>query len=142
MQTTSQKNWLTGICLLLLVGCSMSRGNLARNDADGPDSQADQLSDSKSASIDDTDGPPSQPGVKQPGSTRKKLAGWLNNVVPKRESIPLERTDSNSTDDPADLVADEDSGFWKHNNASAPADDPKLAKSKSADASEENPFEE
>lgn len=145
MQTwMSHKCWLAGISLIVLAGCSMSRRNLARNGEDRPEFQSDQSADTKTADAGnaDADGPPSQPGVRKPGDSRKKLAGWLSNASPKRESIPLDRTDSDTSEDSDESVAEGDSGFWKHTDTTPVGDDSKLAKSQSADVTKGNLFEE
>jgi hypothetical protein len=135
-----------GIGANLITGCSMSRNNLTRHEVDS-DRLADEADGgTKTANADtsaaDSDEPPSQPGVKMPGSNRKKLAGWLSKADPKRESIPLDRTDTTSSKDSGE--SDDDAGGlnWKQNDSSSASDQSQVAKSKKSNADETNLFDE
>lgn len=135
MQTRmSQQALLAGIGLLLLAGCSMSRGTLAGKEL--PDSSGVKTADADSA---DSDSPPAQPGARRSKGSRNKLTGWLNNKAPKKESIPLERTDSKSDED--DDAGESEPNFWTHSDQPAAAIDPKLAKSKGTTTDKASLFE-
>lgn len=137
---------IVGFSLILVAGCSSSRGNLARNSSDAALSITDELdavdtTPVKSASADSAvDGPPSQPGVKPAGGARNKLTSWMKKKDPKRESIPLERTDSASRRDDDDSLAEEDSGWWKQSDTPITADNLQARKSRSSATDSTNPF--
>lgn len=135
MQTRmSRQALLAGTGLLLLAGCSMSRGTLAGKEL--PDSSSMKTAD---ANPSDSDAPPAQPGARKSKGSRNKLAGWLNNKAPKKESIPLERTDSKSEED--DDAGETEPNFWTHSDQPAVTTDPKLAKSKGPTTDKASLFE-
>ena len=144
-----QLKWILAIALVTTSGCSLTSGNLANKSSDSGIRNADasdaadsgfvRTADAQSADG-DADGPPSQPGVKQKGGSRKKLAGWLKKVEPKRESIPLDRTDSNRDDD--DSIADAGSDWWKHNEAPATGDESRSTKLNKSRDKEASPFDQ
>ncbi len=137
---------ILAIGLLFASGCSLSRGNLASK-SEAESGTAEQLDNDKDALVKSAvgestdagaDGPPSQPGAKSGGGSRKKLAGWLKKSEPKRASIPLDRTDSEKESE--ESVADEGPGFWKHSDAPMTADS-QSAKSQKSSLDSPNPFE-
>ena len=143
-----QRFLIVGIGLIFVGGCSMSRGNLARN-SDSAHSVADEFdagdaapaqTTSTGSSIAGADAPPSQPGVKPSGGARQKLTGWMKKKDPKRESIPLERTDS-AAEKEDDSVAD-DSGWWKHSDAPMTAEISPGRKSKGSAVDGSNVFDQ
>ncbi len=142
---------IVGCSLLLIGGCSYSRGSQVSRASETGQKIADELAEddapiktaSAETSADDSDGPPSQPGVKSSGGSRKKLTGWLSKGKTKSSTIPLDRTDKSKTAD-ADSAAEEDSGWWKHQDAPATVQNDQSGKSKDPDAlslSSSNPFD-
>lgn len=135
---------IVGIGLILIAGCSSSRSNLARNSSERALDVTDELGDAETTPIQTvhdsaTDGPPSQPGAKSAGGVRNKLTSWMKKKDPKRESIPLDRTDSPPQKD-TDSLAEEDSGWWKQTDTPMTADNSQARKSKSSAMDSTNPF--
>ncbi len=137
-----------GLGLLLITGCSFSRGSQVSRASETGQKMADDLADDdalvKTASAetpaDGEDAPPSQPGVKTPGGSRKKLSGWLSKGKTKSNTIPLDRTDKSQSEE---SEAEEDSGWWKHQDAPATAQNGSK-QSKDADSlslNSSNPFD-
>ena len=143
---------IVGCSLLLFGGCSYSRGSQVSRASETGQKMADELAEddasvktvsAEESAADAGDGPPSQPGVKSSGGSRKKLTGWLGKGKTKSSTIPLDRTDKSRTAD-ADSTAEEDSGWWKHQEAPATAQNEQSGKSKDPDAlslSSSNPFD-
>lgn len=140
-----------GLGLLLITGCSFSRGSQVSRASETGQKIADDLADEavvKTASAEvpagGEDGPPSQPGVRSPGGSRKKLSGWLSKGKNKTNSstIPLDRTDKSQSEE---SDAEEDSGWWKHQDAApATAQNGTKGKNKEPDSlslSSTNPFD-
>ena len=144
---------IVGLSLLLIGGCSSSRGSQVSRASETGQKMADDLADddalvktasAKDSGADDGDRPPSQPGVKPRGASRNKLTGWLTKGKSKSSTIPLDRTDkSKGGDEESDV--EEDSGPWKHfQDAPATAQNTQNNKSKDPDdlsLSSSNPFD-
>ncbi|MDB5336504.1 MAG: hypothetical protein JWN70_2123 [Planctomycetaceae bacterium] len=144
---------IVGLSLFLIGGCSYSRASQVSRASETGQKMADELAEddvpvktaSAEAAAEEGDGPPSQPGVKSSGGSRKKLTGWLGKGKTKSNTIPLDRTDKSRTAD-AEADAEEDSGPWKHfQDAPATAQSSRTSKTKDSDAlslSSTNPFEQ
>lgn len=139
--------WMVIGGLLFVTGCASLGGNLAKKGMGDSESLADLDADSDQAdtsSAGDTDagGPPSQPGSKAAKGSRSKLAGWMQNKEPKRQTIPLDRTDSKESDDDADeSLADEGSNWLKFSDAPMTADSQSPKSAKSSFETTSNPFD-
>ena len=141
---------IVGLGVLLQSGCSHSRGSQVSRASETGQQMADDLADDdesvKTASAETPaegdDAPPSQPGVQPAGGSRKKLSGWLSKGKSKSGAIPLNRTDQSATAETES--AEEDSGWWKHRDAQATAQNGTSGKDKEADSlslSSTNPFD-
>lgn len=141
---------IVGLSLMFVSGCSLSRGNQASRASSPAQTEADDLSDEEpiqTASAEaaaDGDAPPPQPGVKAPGGSRKKLAGWLQNGDNSDKTVKLDRTDKSKSAE-VDAEAEEDAGWWKHQQettaSAAKASTSKSANDESLSLSSSNPFE-
>lgn len=145
---------IVGLSLILISGCSFSRGSQVARASETGQKLADELAEDdapvKTASAEnlaaeDSDGPPSQPGVKTSGGSRKKLTGWLSKGKTKTNTIPLDRTDKSKTAE-AESDVEEDTGPWKHfQDAPATAQTSQSSQPKEPDAlslSSSNPFDQ
>lgn len=146
-----QRCLIVGIGLILIQGCSSSRSNLARNSRNSSDaalSVADELADGNTnpiktadAELANDDAPPSQPGAKSAGRGQNKLTSWMKKKDPKRESIPLDRTDSAAQKAADESLAEDDGGFWKQSDTPNSADNLQARKSKGSAIDRTNPFD-
>lgn len=143
-----QRCLIVGIGLILIQGCSSSRSNLARNSSDAALSVTDELADGNAtpiktadAELGNGDAPPSQPGAKPAGAARNKLTSWMKKKDPKRESIPLARTDSAAEKAAEESLAEEDTSFWKQTDTPNTADNLQARKSKGSAIDSTNPFD-
>lgn len=141
---------IVGLGVLLLSGCSYSRGSQVSRASETGQKMADDLADddelvqtaSAETPAEGDDGPPSQPGVKPAGGSRKKLSGWLSKGKSKSGAIPLNRTDKSQSAESE--TAEEDSGWWQHQDAPATAQNASSGKDKDANSlslSSTNPFD-
>lgn len=141
-----QPIWIAMLALMLTCGCSWSRGNLAKNTPNVGSSLDDEVGETKTADAgsadDNAGGPPSQPGAKPKGGSRKKLTGWLKTKEPKRESIPLDRTDTESEKDSEESLADEGNNWWKQSEAPVTADISQAAKKSKSESGDEFQFDQ
>ena len=141
---------IVGLSLILVSGCSLSRGSQASRSSDPGRTAADELSEEEpiqTASSEvaaDGDAPPPQPGVKTAGGSRKKLSGWLQNGGSGSKTVPLDRTDKSKSAE-EDEGTEEDAGWWKHQQeTTASATKARSSRSdepESLSLSSSNPFE-
>lgn len=142
---------MVGLSLFLVSGCSSSRGSQVSRASETGQKLADDLADdapaktvsTEDSATEDGNAPPSQPGIKSPGGSRQKLTGWLSKGQSKSSTIPLDRTDKSQAGDD-ESAAEVDSGWWKHREAPATAQNTSNGKSPDPETlslSSSNPFD-
>ncbi|MES2789741.1 MAG: hypothetical protein V4719_08975 [Planctomycetota bacterium] len=143
---------IVGLAVFLTSGCAFSRGNQVSRSSEPTQKMSDEAADGEApiqtasadgTGADNSDAPPSQPGVKPSGGakSRSKLTGWLTKGTTKSGAIPLDRTDKSKS---ADESVEEDSGWWKHQDAPATAKRTQSESTKDPEAlslSSSNPFD-